>query len=231
MTTLPIRGLDSQGNYIFLPYDPKAPITEAGKRTIKIMYKVAKTGANAGIVKGANSCLLVAPLKVSDVEENVEALKLHVLAMLEAEQDKIAKGFHLAGSSLVSPSNLTVVEIIKSLEAERESGRMNKEILTDWFTETLADNLMLLFAGKLGVSEVPTVEESKKVERFVDVYKNKFCGLASNLVTYQKDEAEKLLIAMEKCEVDFVNDSIAGKVKEKLERMIKPVNVEELLGF
>ena len=230
---VPIRGMNSEGAYIFLPYDPKAPISEAGKRVIKVCYKVAKQGKNAGVVKGKNSCLIVEPIVAEDVNnaDVVNRLLPHVIAMCEAERDKIAKDFHLSGAQSVSQEALDINAIIASLEAEAVSGRMNKEIITSWFDSEVSDILTVLFSQKLGITETSGAEEIKKLDRFITVYRDKFCGLASNLVTYQIEEAKKLLEALDKCELDFDSDMIASKIREKLNKMLSPTNVEELLGF
>ncbi len=221
---LPVRGMDSTGNYVYLPYDPKAPTSEKGRRTIAVLYKVAKTGKNAGIKKGNNVCLLVPPLSISEIENNIDKLMPHVLAMCEVEQNKIAKTLHISGGDdvLVSPTEISIDSIIRSLEAERVSTRLNKETVQSWFDTELADSLTILFADKLGLSDSLTQNEEDKLNSLVGVYKTKFSNLASNVVTYQPAEAEKLMIAMDKCDIDMKNDIIAAKLGEKLDKMINP---------
>lgn len=221
------RGLDADGNYHFLPYDAKAPLTEAGKRTIKLMYKVnTKTGKAAG----ANSCLLVSPINKDELTTEVlEQLTPHIINMIEAEQDKIAKASHISGVTSLEVNDLSISSVITSLETVQASTRMNKEVISSWFADNLAETLTVLFADKLGVSDEPTESDTANINRFLDVYKTKFNGLASNLVSYQKEEAEKLLEAVTKCEITKDSDLVSGKIIEKLTKMANPLNSSELL--
>lgn len=241
-TVIPSRGTVSSGEYAFMPYDPKAPVSEKDLRTAKVMYKVAKTGENAGVKKGNNVCLLVPHFSSSEVTEVINNLMPHIKALIEAEQDKIIKGLHVSGGDdyLVNPDLLSMSAVIKSLEESKTSGtRMNKEVITSWFTDNLAESLSILFADKLGVSETPTEAEAEKVSMFMNVYKNKFAGLASNLVTYSVEETDKLLVALDK--VSELDDSfeastksdnlITCKIIEKLEKMKKPVDVSSLFDL
>lgn len=226
-----VRGRDSEGNYTFLPYDPKAPISEKGLRTSKVMYKVAKTGENAGVVKGNNVCMLLAPLNTEEVKEKLDKLMPHVIDYLESEQDKIVKAAHTSDDVTLSPEFLDIDAIIIALETSASAGRMNKEIITSWFTDNMADMLTVLFADKLGISDTPTDSETQKLNQFLEVYKSKYAGLASNLVSYQPEESDKLLVAMDKCEIDASNDMIGARIKEKLIKMKQPVDMSVLVDL
>jgi len=111
---------------------------------------------------------------------------------------------------------------------------MTQEVIANWFDVSLAESLSVLFADKLGLSETPTNEESEKVEMFVSVYKNKFSGLASNLVNYSIEETDKLLSALDKCSEldDKINsDLVSIKIKTKLVNMKTPVDLAEMLDL
>lgn len=227
-----VRGQLPNGDLVFMPYDAKAPVTEAGKRTVKIMYKVAKTGANAGKVKGANSCLLLSPINKDEVKANIDKLLPHIINMCEVEQDKIAKELHIADpEQTIDPDKFSLTAVIASLEAEAVSTRMTKEVINSWFDTNLADMLTVLFADKLGISDEPTKADADKLGNFLTVYRNKFGGLASNLVSYQPTEAEKLITAIDKCELRLEGDLVGSKIKEKLVKMVNPVDVTEFLDL
>jgi len=235
MTNLNPRGQDANGNLVFLPYDPKAPITENGRRTAKVMYKIAKTGENAGIKKGNNVCMLVPPFSPDDVTPQINKLMPHIITMLEVEQDKLIKAAHTSDDVTLSPAEISLDAIITALEAERVSGRMSKEVITAWFDEYMSDTLTVLFADKLGISSEPTQAQADKIDSLIAVYKAKYCGLASNLVNYAIEEAEKLVVAMDKCEVGVdVNadgDIIGARIRERLEKMAKPADMTALLDL
>jgi len=223
------RGTNLDGNYTFMPYDAKAPVVEKGLRTIKVMYK---KNMKTGTIGGNNVCILAKPLDIEeDIKPNIEKLLPYILTLCEAEQDKLVKSFHTSDDVEIIPSSINIEAIINSLEAARtESLRINKELLGSWFDSSMADTLTVLFADKLGISSEPSQEEIKKLESFLNVYKNKYSGLASNLVQYSKDEAEKLITALDKCEIDS-GDVVGMKVKEKLIKMVETPNLEEVLGL
>lgn len=226
-----VRGQTATGEYTFLPYNPKAPVVEVGMRTIKIMYKVAKSGVNKGVIKGENSCLLVTPLTTDDLTEDVlHRLMPHVLSLCESTQDAIAKELHGIKMEVISKELLDVNAIIGRLETEAISNRLNKETIGAWFDSSISDMLTVLFADKLGLSDKPTTEETIKLMGYVSVYKTKLSGLASNLTSYGEDECDQLLAAIDKCEVDS-GDIIASRLVSKLEAMKIVTPAEELLSF
>lgn len=231
--SLPVRGSDEAGNLVFMPYDSKAPIEEKGLRTAKITYK---RNMKTGTILGKNSCLLVPFLETHKIADKIEELMPYFKEFLESEQDKIIKDLHLSGVNKISPAQISLDSIIKNLkEAKLSSARMTKEVISSWFVDKLEAPLVVLFSDKLAPNSSELNEDQEaKVKMLVTVYKNKFSGLASNLVTYQKEEAEKLIIALDKVselEEFSSNDIVLCKVKEKLNKMIKPVNLEEFLGL
>lgn len=217
------RGTNEAGNFVFMPYDAKAPVFEAGLRTVKCLYKTA-SGKN-------NVCALINPLEVSEVTEKFDSLMPHFMSYLESEQDKIVKSLHTSDDASFTPDSISLDAVINALNAERSSGRMNKEIIGAWFDSELADSLTVLFADKLGISDSPTQEETDKLDSFISVYRAKFSGLAANSVHYQVEECDKLLVALDKCEVDSASDLVAGKIVEKLEKMKKPADMSALIGL
>jgi len=228
------RGLNSKGEYVYLPYDPKAPVTEKGYRTAKVMYKVAKTGENAGVKKGNNVCMLLDIIPDEDITAHMEKLLPHIKGMLEGEQDRLIKSLHTGDDVTIPASDLTVSALLNVMEAERLSGgRMTSVIIGDWFDEVMSEVLMVLFADKLGITGDPTQAQVDKIQAFLDVYKAKYCGLASNLVTYAVEEVDKLLAAMDKVldEDERKKDSIAYRLHEKLVKMKTPVDMTALLDL
>ena len=224
--TIQRRGMTENGNLTYLPYNAKAPVIEPNLRTIKVMYKKPKDGSK----QKDNVCLLVDPVTEAEVKPFLPALMPHIIAMCETTQDAIAKELHTSNDTLIEPTQLDMESIVSKLERDAISQRINKETINSWFDSNMADVMSVLFADKLGLSENPTQEDSDKVDRFVSVYRNKFAGLASNMTAYQPNEAEKLVEAMEKCEI-AETDLLAAKLKDKLVKMQNPVDTMELLGF
>ena len=206
-----IRGTDLNGNYLFEAYDPKSPVTtsELNYRVAKVMYKMNNKTKK---IAGSNSCLIIPSMDETSVMESLGSLMPHFLSFLESEQDKLIKELHLKKVSFVTKESIDLVSIVKNLEAERVSGRMNKELIEAWFTTNLQESLTILFADKLGMNVERYQDQTSKLFMTIGVYKNLFAKLASNTVSYQKPEAEKLLQAIEFCEVTN-DDLVTIKIK------------------
>jgi len=212
-----IRGTDNNGNYIFEPYSPKAPVTAIeGYRVAKVMYK---TNSKTGNIAGENSCLIVPHVTEDMIVDNVDRLIKHFVGMLEAEQDKIIKGLHLEAVSFVEPDKINVDAIIAALEAVAVSGRINKEMIEVWFSEEIEETLLELVAAKKG-----TTIDNEGVRLLGKNYKNSFSKMASNTTQYQPEQARILRDCLDKCCSDEGN-SITIKLKAKLDKMINPVDV------
>jgi len=226
------RGTNVDGDYTFMPYSPKAPVTAPqGYRVAKVMYK---TNTKTGTIAGENSCVIVPVIESEVVTANMDRLTKHVINMLEAEQDKIVKGIHTSTDNEVVDRNaITLDAIITALEAESVSGRLNKEQIEQWFTAHVQDNLAILFADKLGCELTALDAPNSKLSLTVKVYKDMLSKLASNTTVYQPEQAEKLLQAVNvTCEDEASKqDVVTIKLTDKLNKMIKPVNAEELLGL
>lgn len=215
-----VRGTNNEGNYTFMPYSPKAPVTaKDGSRVAKVMYKTNKA---TGTIAGDNSCLIVAKITEQDVQDNIESLITHVIGMLEGEQDKLVKGFHLDKATFVKPEQLSIASIIEALEAVAVSGRMNKEMIEAWFIECMETPLKALLTAK-GYAE-------DKLTAGCNLYKSNFSKLASNTTQYQPEVAESLIAAIEKCECSLDNP-VTGKLVNKLDAMANPTNVVELAAL
>ncbi|MCK4500187.1 hypothetical protein KAU11_06790 [Candidatus Babeliales bacterium] len=226
-----VRGTNNDGNYTFEPYSPKSPVTATeGYRVSKVMYK---TNTKKGTIAGENSCLIIPKVTEEVVQANIERLTKHVINMLETEQDKLVKGFHLDKVSFVEPADLSIDAIIEALEAVAVSGRINKEMIQTWFVSHVEENLAILFADKLGCSVDDVKTADSKLALTLKVYYDMFGKMASNTTSYQKVEAEKLLQAITvTCDTEeSKTDAITVKLVDKLNKMINPVNTMELLGF
>lgn len=228
------RGTNVDGNYTFMPYSPKAPVTaQDGYRVSKVMYK---TNTKTGTIAGENSCVIIPVIEQDSVTANMDRLMKHVVTMLELEQDKIVKTAHLDKANernVVTRDAITLDAIIIALETEAVSGRINKEGITAWFDLYIKENLAMLFADKLGCDLDQLDVATSKLSLTLKVYSDMFGKMASNITSYQPQEAEKLLQAITvTCDSDEAKqDAITLKLTDKLNKMINPVNTMELLGF
>lgn len=232
-----IRGTDNNGNYQFMDYNPKAPVTpnKEGYRVAKLMYKVnPKTGKAAA----DNACLIVPHITESEVRENIDSLIKHVVTMLESEQDKIIRSYHLDKVSFVEPSQIDIPAIITALETVAVSGRLNKDMITVWFDQYILNELTTLCADNLGLTadtlETALADKESRLNLMLKAYKDMLVKLASNTTIYQPPQAEKLLKAIELCVADSEEakaDTVTVRLMDKLSNQMKPVDMVELLGF
>lgn len=227
-----IRGTDNNGNYLFESYSPKSPVTaQAGYRVATVLYK---TNNKTGKIAGSNSCLIIPSLTDQVIKDNQDKLLAHVKHMLELEQNRMIKELHLKKVTFVEPALISFDAILASLETESVSGRINKDMIVAWFASYIQDSLILLFADKLGCEIERYQDVTSKLFLTVKVYSDMFGKLASNTTNYQPTEAKQLMQALTVCTTENVaalNDVITIKIKEKLDKMINPVNTMELLGF
>ena len=133
--TINERGIHNEsGEYVYLAYNPKAPVIEQGKRTVKVMYKKPKSGDK----QKDNVCLLIDPILEANVTSFIPALMPHIINMCESVQDAIAKELHTSNDATVPATKLDMESIVSKLEADAVSQRINKETINTWFNANMA---------------------------------------------------------------------------------------------
>ena len=211
-----VDGVDTNA---FVPYDSALGYPELdGFRNVKCLYKVAKTGANAGKAAGTNSVIRIADgITEAVVQERVQELAPYIVGYLQEQENALVKKLHVAGMTVLSPKQYGLDAVIAALEESGASNRLNKEKIEDWFTASMLDALIVAFSDKMGVSETPSDAELEKLDSIINVYKSKFGSLASGKTHYRVEEAEMLLKALE---ITGGGDTIiGGKFVLRLERM------------
>ncbi len=191
-------GIDAQvDTNCYRPYDSQLGEQPAlaGYRNVKCLYK---TNKQTGIAAGDNSQVRIEDGITEEVViERITELAPYLIGFLQGEQDKIVKKLHLAGMTLLSPTQYSLDEVIAALEASGVSQRLNKEQIEAWFSTEMYEPLLVAFADKMGVSEHPTEEQQAKLDTVIAVYKAKFGSLASGKTHYRTEEADMLLRAIE----------------------------------
>jgi hypothetical protein len=202
-------------------YDPKLGVQASeGKRIVKCLYKAPKKGEKA---PHENVYGEVPLLSDGEIRENMEVLLPHFRGFLESVQDGLVKEYHKQGKLEIPCKDVDLSAIIAKLEEETQ-GRLNKEAVFAWFDANVADALLVALANKLGVGDVPTDEQATKLETVLGAYRTKFGALAGGKSVFMKEEAERLLRALD---VAQASDPLAQRFRARLEAMTKPQ--EELL--
>lgn len=214
----------------FRPYDSQLPIPElSGFRTVKCLYKVAKTGKNAGKAAGENSYIRIADaITEIAVTERIAELAPYLVGYLQEQENLLVKSLHRAGMSILSPKQYGLDMVIAMLEEAGTASRMNKEMIETWFDAELKDNLLVAFAEKMELGEDITDADIEKLETIVAVYRAKLGSLASPKVFYRAEEVEMLQKAL-----GFVagDSSMSVRLVARLEKMKESGTTESLISL
>jgi hypothetical protein len=215
----------------FKPYDPKSPTAPVvGGRMVKCLYKATKVDGKLVPSKLANSCLEIPYISEDAVKENMEDLLPHVVSYLETVQDAMVKNVHGTGATEAEETSFSISNILLHLEESATSGKLTKEAAEGWFDSEVADNLTVLFADKLGVSDDPTEEEVEKLTQICKVYRTKIAALVGPKTFYTPDEAESLKKSINLTEAN--STVIGSRFIKRLDQMIEaPKKAEELFGL
>lgn len=192
----------------------------SGQRLSRIFYKSAQ------IAEGKkNAAVSIPPLELSClVPDVVDQLKPHMLQFLLDTQDSIIRAAYEAGAKTVNDSEITVAACFAWLDEASESNRLTSEKVKEWFCSSLQDALTVAFADKLGVAEVPTPEQEKKIAQALNVYRDKFASLSSGRAGFTVPVCDSLLSALSHASQE---DSIAARFQKRLEKM-KAENSQQL---
>lgn len=201
-----------------LKYDPKTSKAFTGQRLSKVTFKTSndKSSEYYG-VKRESKCVSLEPVSVQDVVSNVTALAPAVVEFLQGVQDKIVRERVEAGALHVSVDEVSIAACVEWLETQDESGRLTKESVGTWFASEIEEGLALILADKLGVSEIPTAEQSAQVLRVVGSFKDKVSSLAGGKTSYEPKLCESLKKVLE---LAPAGDALAARFTGRLDKMI-----------
>lgn len=206
-------------NHSVVSYDPKASKPFAGQRLSKVTYKTITDKDNplCGI-KRESKCVSIPLVAVSDVITNVTALAPAIAEYLQTVQDKIVREKIDAGSANIAMADISIAGCIEWLESNNESGRLTKESVGQWFDAEISDSLAIVLAEKLGVTGVPTDNESAQVMKVLSTFKDKISGLAGGKTSYEIKLCESLKKVLA---LAPAGDILATRFDARLDKMIK----------
>ena len=182
-----------------------------GQRLSKHSWKTDKESG----VKPESKCVSIPQIQKSVL--NLAGMEVHLIAYLETVQDQIIKQKIVEGKTQIHDDEICATAIVEFLEAESQGTRFTKADAEKWFSEVVEDNLALILADKLGVSEVPTENESKQIYAIVGEFKSKISGLAGGKTSYSPAVAQKLEKALDL--VEDKEDPIYVRFTKRLEKM------------
>ena len=199
-----------------------------GQRLVKATYKSTKKDGKVIPAKYSNICASIPVVTYSEIEPHLEALKAHIVELVQKSQDGVFKSLYEAkqGSlSEIQDSDISVLACIGYLEAESSGGRLTKEFLESWFTSEAFDTAYLVIADKLKYSGELSPEQDATVIQHVNGYKDMYSALSGGRTIYtpvQIRNLQKMLALMPESET-------VQKLDKKLVSMSEVKTTMELL--
>lgn len=193
-----IDSLETAGT--FFPYNSAAaPAELPSLRVITATYK--QTAAMKAKGKEARNNVYVrvptAHLTLDAITARIEELAPYILSYLQGVEDEGIRKYHKEGGIQVFTDTLSLDKIIATLEESGNTG-LSGEVITSWFTDSVAPSLLRILAAKMGTDvENLTLEQESKVAAVTQSYLDSFISLASGKTMMSADQRAKL----EKCMV------------------------------
>lgn len=210
-------------------------ITQARNKDERLSVLYWKTGKD-GIKKDSKSVSI--PKIMGLTSEELQSMVPHVIGMLEGVQNKIIRELVESGRNAISFGDISVSECIKYLNESDSDGnggniRLTKEVINNWFMDSLNDKLMLALSDKLGVGDNPSDEQCMLIENTTNAFKSKICSLAGGTVKLDVKTAKSvknaIMLGVGSEGIDIENDVIGSKLVARLDKMIMSVNEVNLL--
>lgn len=191
-----------------------------GQKLIVVTYKtVTDKMSPLYNIKRESKCVSVPVIADSEITSNIDVLIPHIRGMLENTQKSIVRELLDTGNILsIATDSLSIAECVSYLESSDESGRLTKESVGNWFDSNIADMLAIALADKLGVSEVPSEQESKKVFDIIAAFRGNISSMAGGKTSFPAQVAKQLKKALE---LAPSNDVIASRFMTRIEKMIE----------
>jgi hypothetical protein len=199
-----------------------------GQRLLRVLYKPSGKGKER-TQKLPSVCVSVPSLNNLEISEEIlEKLSPYILTMIEDTQDKIVKSLYESSRgklSNIADEDIDINAVIGYLENEISGGRLTKEFLTAWFNENVQDNLCVAIAEKMGLVD-PSPTDWERINKSVNGYREMISALSGGAVIYSIGQCSSLLKALE---IAGTDDDVNKKLVGRLNRMMNPQKVEELI--
>lgn len=192
-------GIETAGQ--FFPYNAIAgtPAAPVGFRQVTVNYKQT---ASMKLKKEAarENVYVTVPadhISVTQVIENIETLAPFVSAYLSSVEDSTIRAYHKDGGTRVFTETLTLAKILETIE--ETSSSINGEQITEWFTDSVAESLLNILAGKMGVEDAYSLtgEQKTKAEQVINSYLAQFISLASGKTMLPAAQRSRLAKCLE----------------------------------
>lgn len=195
-------------------------VAYSGQRLSVARFKVSKDNPNA-----KSQCVSIPKYELSVEERN--ALSTQINEWFWNQQDAIIRDRVVAGADAITDEEISVTAVLSYLTQQAAGERLTGDSIKEWFVAELQDILLVAFADKMGIGNEPTDEQTEKLQRICNVYRDKFATLAGGRTVVDADSRQKMLKALELIDC---SDGVAAKLLARLNAQSN-VSVEEFLGL
>jgi hypothetical protein len=170
------------------------------------------------------------------------ALAAVMIAALEKLQDGICKrelgnaagsnaaGSNAAGSNVITYSTLSLDELARFAEEDTNIGQLSEERIASWFESDVREMLIVALAERLGITETATDSEVKRCEQIANQTRDNLRKLASRKpVMFDERVKNALNWALDSAAAS--DDTMAARLKSKLNTTMDAINLADSLGF
>lgn len=125
-------------------------------------------------------------------------LNAYLVQCVQDVQDKMIRRVTDSGRNIITDSDIAMDVVAQYLEETDENiGRISKDKIEQWFKDEMADTLLVAFANKLGVGDVPTPDEEKKLAQACKGYQDVFATLAAKNPVVDPKIGDRLIKALD----------------------------------
>ncbi len=163
----------------------KNSVAMPDQRLSRLIAKSDKNGKYASEHLTQSLAVSIPKILDSAIAESINSLYPHISRMLSDVQDEIIRDIRITtGASGVNESDITVARCIQWMEDEGTGGRVTKEFLAKWFSESYSDaaaeficTMNKWIPADSEADEIELSEEQMKVvEQKVAVLRDLFSG-------------------------------------------------------
>jgi hypothetical protein len=170
------------------------------------------------------------------------ALAAVMIASLEKLQDGICKrelgttagsnaaGSNAAGSNVITYSTLSLDELARFAEEDTNIGQLSEERIASWFESDVREMLIVALAERLGITETATDSEIKRCEQIANQTRDNLKKLSSKKPV-MFDERVKAALNWALDSAAASDDTMAARLKSKLNATVDAINLADSLGF
>src|SRR5579863_1449541 len=193
----------------------------AGQRLSVVRFKKDKDGKKAKDSQAVS--VPITQLTTDDMHD----LVVHINSWFHPVQDEIIRDACVANRDCVTDDDIDVGAVKQYLQQQAAGERLTGDVITSWFVAELQDVMLVAFADKLGIGDAPDAEQTAKLEKMCNVYRDKFASMAGGRTMFDIATRGKLAKALELVDC---SEGIGQKLAAKLKAM-ENVSVEEMLGL